>query len=116
MSTSPEKRTRDLFRSNGYIVDGVNRYEAYSGRRHDFIGCVDLIAFNDEETIAIQATSASNRAARRKKLLGNEDAKRWLASGHRKLYLVTWGLRKPRGETRPRWKENIEEIRREDFL
>jgi hypothetical protein len=65
MPSNPEARTRKLFTEMGYVIDGANRYEMYSGRRHDYIGCVDLIAFNDTEIIAIQATSSSNRAARR---------------------------------------------------
>lgn len=114
MASNPEARTRTLFREMGYVIDGANRYEMYSGRRHDYIGCVDLIAFNDSEIIAIQATSSSNRSARRRKCLENPDAKRWVMSPHRKFYVVTWGLRKG-GETRRTWKHKIDELKIEDF-
>lgn len=110
MPSLPEQRTKKLLESMGYVVDSVNRYEMHSGRRHDFLTVIDLIAFNETETIGIQATDSTSRSKHLHKIYSCDLAKQWLAASHRKLWLVTWGKRKA-GERVAKWRSRIDDIK-----
>lgn len=64
-------RSRKLLESQGYTVATVEHYNAYTKRKHDLYGCIDLLAIGNGETLAIQVTSKSNMSARIHKI---EDA------------------------------------------
>jgi hypothetical protein len=64
-------RSRKLLESQGYTVATVEHYNAYTKRKNDLYGCIDLLAIGNEETLAIQVTSKSNMSARIHKI---EDA------------------------------------------
>lgn len=61
-------RSRKLLESQGYTVATVEHYNAYTKRKNDLYGCIDLLAIGNEETLAIQVTSKSNMSARIKKI------------------------------------------------
>jgi hypothetical protein len=57
-----------LLRERGYTVATVEHYNAFTKRKHDLFGCIDLLAIGNGETVAVQVTSKSNLAARRHKV------------------------------------------------
>lgn len=61
-------RSRKLLESEGYTVATVEYYNAFTKRKHDLFGCIDLLAIGNGETIAIQVTSKSNMSARIRKI------------------------------------------------
>jgi hypothetical protein len=90
--SSPTVRSRKHLEAQGYSVATVEHYNAFTRRRHDLYGFIDLIAGKDGETLAVQTTSASNVSARVRKIAGhpNLDAVR-VAHGWR---IVVHGWRK----------------------
>jgi hypothetical protein len=61
-------RSTALLRERGYQVATVEHYNAFTKRKHDLFGCIDLLAIGNGETVAVQVTSKSNLAARRHKV------------------------------------------------
>ncbi len=61
-------RSMSLLRERGYTVATVEHYNAFTKRKHDLFGCIDLLAIGNGETVAVQVTSKSNLAARRHKV------------------------------------------------
>jgi hypothetical protein len=61
-------RSTALLRERGYTVATVEHYNAFTKRKHDLFGCIDLLAIGNGETVAVQVTSKSNLAARRHKV------------------------------------------------
>jgi len=57
-----------LLRERGYQVAPVERWNAFTKKKHDLFGCIDLLAIGNGETVAVQVTSKSNLAARRHKI------------------------------------------------
>jgi hypothetical protein len=68
----------------GYLVQGVEHYNAFTKRRHDLWGCIDILAIADE-TLAVQVTSKSNMASRIKKIEDSEALPIMLRAGWRVL-------------------------------
>ena len=64
-------KSKKLLESQGYTVATVEHYNAFTSRKHDLYGCIDLLAIGNGETVAIQVTSKSNMAARIKKIEEN---------------------------------------------
>lgn len=65
----PAQRSLKRLRDEGYdIVEVVERWIPQARRRRDFAGIIDIICIGHGETVGVQATSASNVAARIKKL------------------------------------------------
>jgi hypothetical protein len=64
-------RSKKMLEKQGYTVATVEYYNAFTKRKHDLYGCIDLLAVGNGETLAIQVTSKSNMSARIKKI---EDA------------------------------------------
>lgn len=61
---SPTQRSLRLLRDSGYTVAVVERWNPHARIRQDLFGFIDLLALRDGETLAVQATSGSNGAAR----------------------------------------------------
>ena len=61
-------RSMALLRERGYTVATVEHYNAFTKRKHDLFGCIDLLAIGNGETVAVQVTSKSNLAARKHKV------------------------------------------------
>ena len=83
-SPSPTKRTLAWCKARNWMAGVVERWNPHAKIRQDLFGFIDLIAVGEHGlgTIAIQATSASNAAARITKIQANESARRWIASGN----------------------------------
>ena len=64
---SPTELTLKQLRKEGWICEVVEHWNHHAKCKQDLFGCVDVIAFNALETRLVQATSASNVAARVKK-------------------------------------------------
>lgn len=82
-------RSVAYLREQGYIVATVEYYNAYTKRKHDLFGCIDLLAIGNGETIAVQVTSKSNLSARKHKIEESEAYPEMLRSGWR-IVLHGW--------------------------
>lgn len=71
MST-PTSRSLAALRERGYTAQVVERWNPHARIRHDLFGFIDLLAIKDGETLAVQTTSASNVAARIRKIAESE--------------------------------------------
>lgn len=68
MSASPTSLTLRDLRADGYTAEVVERWNPHARVRHDLFGIVDVLAIRGAETLAVQATSSSNVAARVRKI------------------------------------------------
>ena len=67
--TSPTQRTlARLRKENCDLVEVTEKWCAFSRRRKDLFGTIDILAIHKGDTIAIQVTSYSNIGARVKKI------------------------------------------------
>ena len=82
-------RSAAHLRDLGYLVATVEHYNAFTKRKHDLFGCIDLLAIGNNETVAVQVTSKSNLSARRHKIEETEAYPEMLRSGWR-IVLHGW--------------------------
>lgn len=69
MTTSPTQLTLRKLREDGWpLVEVVEHFNPHARIRQDLFGFVDVVAVGPDGTLAIQATSASNVAARVRKI------------------------------------------------
>ena len=107
-------RTMDLYRSLGYTVWKMEHWCHFSRKRKDFLGFIDVLAFDDEKIIGIQDTTWGQTAARKKKILASPLAWDWLQCPSRVIEIV--GHKAPdKAKGRHRWEHKIIEIILEDF-
>lgn len=87
----PTKKTLELAKDRGWIIDSAESFNAYSGRRHDLFGFIDLVALDGKHIIAIQTTSGSNASARVKKIIDDCEpaARKWIKGGGR-ILVIAW--------------------------
>lgn len=73
-----------VLKKDGYIAAIVEVWNPWSKTRKDLLGLFDVIAIRADVkgVTGIQVTSASNHAARRKKMLANPILPVWLAAGN----------------------------------
>ena len=67
-SKSLTSRTVDLLRKDYPLVEVVERYNAFTRRRHDLFGIIDVLAVKHNEILMVQTTSRSNMSSRIKKI------------------------------------------------
>jgi len=81
---SPTERSLKLLRENGYIVWVVESYNAYTKRRKDLYGFIDIVGLHTKKTglLGIQTTTGSNLSTRIKKAENINAYHRWLACGN----------------------------------
>lgn len=113
--TSPTQRTLKELRKRGYTCHVVEHWNAFSRRRIDAFGFIDILAIRDGDAICgMQCTSGSNVSARRTKIVQecSVAARAWLSSGR----IEVWGWRKvgPRGK-RKLWEPRVEKIELSDL-
>lgn len=89
---SPTARTLELMRERGYYAEVVERWIPGARIRKDYAGFIDVLAIGDHEIIGIQATSASNVAARIKKITDHENLIPVRRAGIR-ILVHGWGKR-----------------------
>lgn len=62
------QRSLALLRGEGWRVAVVERWNPHARIRQDLFGVLDLVALRGGETLGVQTTSASNVAARMRKI------------------------------------------------
>ena len=93
------KSLRDL----GYHAQVVERWDAYTRRRYDLFGIIDILAVGNGETLAVQVTSRSNMSSRRTKMRDAPELAAMLGAGWR---VELWGYDKPEH----RWRLKVESM------
>ena len=66
------KRSIDLLRSEGWIVDRVEHWNSYSKRSKDLFGLFDILAVKDGVVKAVQVTDFTHLSARLKKIMNSD--------------------------------------------
>lgn len=94
---TPTHRTLKHLRDDGYQAAVVEKWNPHARIRQDLFGFVDVIAVRDDETLAVQTTSASNMSARVKKIEGLETLPAVRKAGWR---IIVHGWRK---NSKGRW-------------
>lgn len=108
--TTPTQRTLAHAREIGFQVQVVERWCAYSRKRIDLFGVIDIVACRDGVgVIGIQACAGGSHAARRKKSMAEPRLAVWLASGGR-FELWSWAKQGARG------KRKVWTLRREELV
>lgn len=90
---SPTALTLKVLRSEGWEVGVVEKWNAHTRTRQDYLGCIDIIAVKGDQTLAIQACAVSSQTARMKKASATPGAAAWLAGGTRRFEVWGWGKR-----------------------
>lgn len=62
--SSPTQRSLARLRADGYLAEVVEKWIPAVKRRRDLYGFIDILAIRGDEVVGVQATSASNVAAR----------------------------------------------------
>lgn len=92
---SPTQRSLDLMRKRGFTVQVVEKWIPQARRRVDLFGFGDVIAMHPESgTVLVQTTSASNMAARVKKISAEPRHRTWLLAGRGWHRIEVHGWRK----------------------
>lgn len=111
--TSPTQRTLAECRRRGWTAGIVERFNSYTKRKHDLLGCIDIVVVTPDGILGVQATSGSNHSSRRTKALAEPRLKLWLEAGGR-FEIWSWQKRGERGK-RKLWTLRAEEIVAGDF-
>lgn len=125
MSKSPTSLSLDALRKDGYdpwVVEIWNRFATRPGGgkgvRVDLYNFADIIAMRDdegeEEILLVQTTSYSCVSARRRKILAEPRALKWLRAGGT-IEIHGWHKKAPPGKTRKLWTCRTVTITEEDF-
>ena len=100
-TTSPNARTRELYREQGYICEIVEKWNSFVKIRQDFLGIFDLLMFKDGRHIGVQATTNDHTAERIEKLAVHLNTRRWMDTGGEVL-VIGWAKLGARGK-RKEW-------------
>lgn len=105
IKTTPANRlSLQKMRKEGWTVAVVERWNSHARIRQDLFGLFDMLAFDEDIVLGIQATSRANIAHRRKKLLDNPATADWLRSVNRRIEIHGWQ------KQNHRWQCKIESI------
>lgn len=88
---TPTQLTLRKLRADGWTVTVVERWDSFAHVRHDLFGFIDVLALRGGETLAVQATSADNVAARVRKIAESEHVAAVREAG---WSIRVWGWRK----------------------
>lgn len=94
---TPTGRSLKYLRDNGYTAEVVEKYNAFTKRRHDLFGIADIFAINDDGVLLVQTTSGSNVSARVRKIADSEHVGAIRKAGIR-IHVHGW-----RKSSRNRW-------------
>jgi len=91
---TPTQRTLKALRERGYRAGVVERWLRFAGpfgKRQDFIGFIDIIAFSAFETLGVQCCSGS-AAGHYKKIVEerNQECYDWLELPSRRVEIWAW--------------------------
>lgn len=70
---SPTERTLKALRADGWLAAVVEKWNPHANVRNDLFGFIDVLAVKGDVTLAVQATSRPNVAARLKKIADHEN-------------------------------------------
>ena len=108
------ERTIQYLKKIGYIkgvdFDKVEMpYNQFSRKRNDFLGIIDFILINENETIGVQACGVDVQE-HFEKIRASESVKKWL-KGNRRLVIIAWRkLKLARGGKAIRWTPKFIEV------
>jgi hypothetical protein len=107
---SPTARTLAALRQRGCLAAVVERWLPHARVRQDVFGFCDIVYVDRERTgtVYVQATSGTNHAARRRKLLALPALGRVLAAGN-PIEVWSWSKRGKRG-MRKCWRARVEPL------
>ena len=111
---SPVQSSIEMLEAEGLTVDICER-RITSRIKKDLFGFADLIAFNHNQTVLVQVTTASNLAARVKKILASRRARRWVDSPERYVEVHGWREYKSPDESGRTWRPIVREIHPHSF-
>lgn len=101
--SSPNARSLAYLEKQGYLAAIVEKWSPFPkpwGKRHDLWGLIDVIGVKlgscGVDVVFVQATTGSNAANRREKILNHENYQKVKASGAR-ILIHSWAKRGPRG-------------------
>jgi len=114
---SPTQRTLAELRGRGMVADIVERRSPPRpgvpwGQTHDYLGCVDIIAFDPTVTLAVQSCG-SDFASHRRKVTEDcaHEVREWLRGPGRRFEIWGWRrLKVKRGGKAVRWMPRVEDI------
>lgn len=121
-STSPTQRTLAELRKRGWTAQVVERRLPRTFTTVDLFGVIDVVAIAPTDLrldgkrsgiVGIQATTGSNHASRRDKILLEPRAKAWIEAGGI-LELWSWSARGAQGKRR-KWTLRVEAFKSEDW-
>lgn len=92
---TPNKRTLDYLRKRGWTCAITETWVPKINVRRDLFHCIDVLGLRENECLGVQATTASNVAARKKKSAGLPELRAWLEAGND---FEVWGWKKPDGD------------------
>ena len=96
---TPQARSTHHLTRAGYMVGTLEHYNPFCRRAVDLWNFADLIAAKPGMPVMlVQTTTASNLSARRKKVLLNLCARKWVVECKQEICLHSWALRGKRGE------------------
>jgi len=92
-----DQRTRKYCKDRGLLIDKVEQYNFFSGRKNDLFGIFDYLAIDNNKTIGVQSCGADIAAHFVTLLVDQrENTKIWLSNPNRQILLIGW--RKLRGK------------------
>lgn len=102
---SPTSRTLERLRRDGYLAGVVEISLPRCHIHRDLFGIFDILAVRGDVQgcLAIQTTSASNHAARRRKMLAEPNLRIWLQAGN---HAEVWSWRQV-GRFWKEWREGL---------
>ena len=111
---TPTARTIKYFKDAGCLIEVVERYNSFSGKRKDLFGFIDAILIENDILFGLQITSGNCVPARIKKIKSEckESAIAFLKTGN-KILVIGW--RKLKSTGRQKWHPRIHEITLEDL-
>lgn len=118
---SNTSRTLEYLRSQGWVADKVEQFNAYAGKfgqRKDMFGFGDIVAMGEGSIIAVQSCGQAY-SEHHKKITADEIvaplAEMWVKNGGR-LILIAWRkVKLKRGGKAMRWAPRIKEYTADDF-
>lgn len=96
---TPTARSLKYLREQGYVCDIAERYNAFTRKRNDLFGFIDIVAVHPlkQGLLGVQTTSTGNIQARIKKATILDTYDLWLNAGN-KIEFHGWSKRGARGK------------------
>ena len=102
---SPTQRTLEWYKNQGYVCGKVELWIPGTKITRDLYGFADLEVFGYGEVVLVQCTTWPNFSSRNKKILANENAKKWIMNNKTcSIHLVAWGKKKGSKKWEPKIK------------